>query len=342
MDVLGAVFFILLPYMAGYICKNILRWKETNQIETYLIGFFFLFFLQGIVLIPCVWMGKSLKAVCNIFYGCFACIVVLCVAFLIPNIIRCLRREKKHEFVKTPRKMTERIYFLAMLLVFLLIVLRMVLALDALREDVVLETVLTTVKADSLYVMHPLTGRAMEAGMIASKKIVTPPLFYACMVKMSGLDADVLLYVIMGTISLIASYYALSLLFSRVSNVTRSKQYVFWLIYGLLILSGDYCTGVLPYQMLYRGYDGSTICFSVILPYLLYIVISWYKSECEEEKTLLSERVMYSLKIMLCFASSVVITGLGTGFLFLFMAMAVAGICCLLKSIQEVRACRES
>ena len=93
---------------------------------------------------------------------------------------------------------------------------------------------------------------------------------------------------------------------------------------------------------MYQGYEGSTICFAVILPYLLYLSASWYKKELEEEKNTLKNRVMHLLNIALGLAFSVVITGLGTGFVFLFMAMVIAGICCLLRSIKEVRECRES
>ena len=79
----------------------------------------------------------------------------------------------------------------------------------------------------------------------------------------------------------------------------------------------------------------------MILPYLLYLVISWYKQESGVEAVAPAVRVMYVLKMLLGLAVSVVVTGLGTGFVFLFMAMVIAGICCLLKSIKEVRACRE-
>ena len=45
---------------------------------------------------------------------------------------------------------------------------------------------------------------------------------------------------------------------------------------------------------------------------------------------------MYFLKGMLGLAPSVVITGLGTGFVFLFTAMVLAGICCLFKHSSSI------
>jgi len=59
MYIIGIVLLFILPFAAGTVCKGILRWKETSQIETYLIGFFFLFFLQGVVLVPLVLLNSA-------------------------------------------------------------------------------------------------------------------------------------------------------------------------------------------------------------------------------------------------------------------------------------------
>lgn len=341
MDIIGAIFFMVLPFMAGYSCKSILRWKETNQIETYLIGFFFLFFLQALVLIPCVWLGKSLTQACSMMYILTLVLVVLFAGSLVTEFI-LKRKNTEAKPVKTVWRKADRAYYLLLILVFFLILLRMALGMDMLRDDIVLETVLTTQQSDSLFVTHPLTGRVMEGGMITSKKIVTLPLYFACVAQMTGLEADFLLYFVVGVMTLLASYYAHALLFSQVSNPTRGKMYIFWIVFGLLVLAGDYSSNTISYRLMYQGYEGSTICFAVILPYLLYLIASWYKKELEEEKNTLKNRVMHLLKIALGLAVSVVITGLGTGFVFLFMAMVIAGICCLLRSIKEVRECRES
>ena len=341
MDIIGAVLFMLLPYLAGYSCKCILRWKETNQIETYLIGFFFLFFLQGVILIPCIWLGKSLAVAGNIFLIIVFVIAALSAVLGVWTFVTDRKKDKPERKGKSAWKKTDRILFITMNLVFLLILLRMFLGMDILREDITLETMLASLQADSLFKVHPLTGKTMEAGMITSKKIVTLPLFYACIVQLTGLDANVFLYMIVGVMVLMCSYYAAALLFSKITVPARGKLYMFWLVYGLLLLAGDYHADTMAYRMLYRGYDGTTICFGVILPYLLYLIVSWYKLESGEETVTLGVRVMYVLKMLLGFAVSVVITGLGTGFVFLFMATVIAGICCLLKSIKEVRECRE-
>ena len=307
MYILGIILLFILPFAVGTVCKSILRWKETNQIETYLIGFFFLFFLQAVVFIPFVWLGKSLSAAVEVLYILALLLVFL---FVLCMGIHAMSRRKKgtEQVTKQPWKKTDRVCFLMMLLVFLLILLRMVLGMNLLREDIVLETVLTTMQTDSLYVTHPLTGQVMEAGMISSKKILTSPLFYAGVVQMTGVDAETFLYFVMGVMTLLCSYYASALLFSQVSSNTRSKRYIFWIIMGMLILSGDYHSSVISYKLLYQGYEGNTICFAVILPYLLYLIVGWYKKESEEEKNTFGIRFMYLTKIVISFAVSILIT----------------------------------
>lgn len=341
MYIFGAICFMLLPYLAGYSCKSILRWKETNQIETYLIGFFFLFFLQGLIFIPSVWLGKSLADAVGILYVVVFGLVLL---FILTKGTSFIRKRKKEAepVVKVRWRKTDRVWFLLMVSVFGLVLLRMALGMKVLRDDIVLETVLTTIQSDSLYVTHPLTGRVMESGMITSKKIITLPLFYAGIIQMTGLEAETFLYFVIGTVVLLSFYYANALLFSKVTNPSRSKLYIFWTILGLLILAGDYHPSVISYKLLYQGYEGSTICFGVILPYLLYLIAAWYRKESEEEKNTLGSRMMYLTKITMVFVVSILITGLGTGFVFLFISMVIGGICCLLKSIKEVRECTKS
>ena len=341
MDIIGAVLFMFLPYAAGYGCKRILRWRETNQIETYLIGFFFLFFLQGVILVPCVWLEKSLTTAAGILLAVMGMLVLVAGVFGILPLFSKRREETKEKEKRIPwKKIEKKLFFVVLALLFILL-LRMVLGVGILREDITLETVLTTMQTDSLFKFHPLTGGIMEAGMISSKKIVTLPLFYAGITWLTGMDAAAFLYLVVGVMVLLCSYFAVTLLFSKVLIPTRGKLFFFWIMYSLLLLSGDYHADTLAHRLLFRGYDGTTICFGVILPYLLYLIVSWYRLESGEEMVVFATRMMYILKMVLGFAVSVVITGLGTGFVFLFMAVVVAGICCILKSIKEVRACRE-
>ena len=341
MYIIGIILLFILPYAAGCACKGILRWKETNQIETYLIGFFFLFFLQGVVLVPCVLLNLAFSMACNALMAVMGVVFVLGLIMFAFAYKGTPKANGNGDKRKAPWRKRDRFLFAGMMLVFVLLILRMVLGLDILRDDIVLETVDTTVNTGAMFTYHPLTGLIMDGGMIASKKIVTLPLFYAVFVQFFGIEAKYFLYLAVNTLVIECSYYACALLLNKVTVLTRSKLYVYWLVYGLLLLAGDYHKSTLTYRLLYQGYEGTAICFGVLMPYLLYVILLWYRSEGAEEKVTLYARITYVLKIALVFACSMVITGLATGFLFLFMTGVIAAVCCLIKSIKEVRACKE-
>jgi len=341
MYIIGIILLFILPFAAGSLCKGILRWKETNQIETYLIGFFFLFFLQGVMFVPCVFLHLSFSLSCYMVLAVTGVLLVLGILAFLLQKKKAFTAEKAEEKKKLSWRKGDRLIFVMMLIVFGLLVVRMVQGLTILRDDIVLETVNTTIRTGTMFEYHPLTGMKMDGGMIASKKIVTLPLFYAAWAEIFGIEADLLLYLAVNILVLICSYYASVLLFSKMTIVTRTKMYVYWTVYGLLILAGDYHDTTLAYRLLYQGYEGITVCFAVLMPYLLYVILSWYKEESEAEKTTLGTRIRFLLKIALVFASSMVITGLGSGLLFLIVSASIAAVCCLLKSLQEVRACRE-
>ena len=341
MYIIGIILLFILPFAAGSVCKGILRWKETNQIETYLIGFFFLFFLQGVVLVPCVFLNVDFLIACNVLMAVLGAVFVLGLIIAAVSAILAKRREGETEKRKVPWKKKDKFLFMGMLLVFVLLIVRMIPGLHILRDDTILETVNTTVRTGTMFTHHPLTGMVMDGGMITSKKIVSLPLFYAAFVQFFRIEAKYFLYLVVNVLVLGCSYYACALLLNKVTILTRGKMYAYWLVYGLLLLAGDYHKSTLTYRLLYQGYEGTTICFGVMMPYLLYIILSWYRSESTEEKMLFYARLTYVFKIALVFACSMVITGLGTGFLFLFMTGTIAAVCCLIKSIKEVRACKE-
>ena len=341
MYIIGIILLFILPFMAGCACKGILRWKGTSQIETYLIGFFFLFFLQGVVLVPCVFLDLDFVMARIALMAVLGVVFVLGLVIVLLASVKAKKAEEAAEKRKSPWRKKDKLLFAGMLAVFVLLIVRMIPGLHILRDDIVLETVNTTVSTGTMFTYHPLTGMIMDSGMITSKKIITLPLFYAVFVDFFGIEAKYFLYLVVDVMVLGCSYYACALLLNKVTVLTRSKMYAYWLVYGLLILAGDYHKSTLAYRLLYQGYEGITICFGVMIPYLLYVILCWYRSEGEEDKLSLYARITYVLKIALVFACSMVITGLGTGFLFLFMTGMVAAVCCLIKSIKEVRACKE-
>ena len=95
MYIIGVILLFILPLAAGTFCKGILRWKETNQIETYLIGFFFLFFMQGLLLVPCVIGGLSFSFACKLIIGVGVAVFVLGLCMLVRKKMKTPKIEEK-------------------------------------------------------------------------------------------------------------------------------------------------------------------------------------------------------------------------------------------------------
>lgn len=343
MELIGVLLIFVLPYLVGYLLKIITKQKETGQIETYLTGFFFLFLLQGVIFFSGVLMKTGYSKIYSFFCVVLLILMIILLAIAAFTVIRrVVRKEKTGRIVlkKDKWKREEKILFCIMLFVFVLVGVRILSGEQTLRNDDMIETIRTTLQTDTMYQYHPLTGQPFEAGMILSKKLITLPFFYSALSKITEIAPDILIYDFISILTLIVSCFAISLLFSDLFRHVRRKVFTFEIIYGLLILSGDYLKDNLAYHIMWNGYAGATICAAVMVPYLLYLLIQWFKKENGEEKVTLFIRLMYILKTAVCLLASLFMTGIATGFLFLVITIVIAAVCCQIIAVKEVRECR--
>ncbi len=336
MEIIGVLLVFIMPLLTGYMLCEITRQKETNQIETYLIGFFFLFFIQGVVFSACVFTGQAFGTACMLLKGIDLGIIILsCIFFVLKMIPRIkLKTGVKH----TRLRKDEGIYFGVMIFVLALVLLRVFLNANFIRQDVMLETVKTTLHSGTMFKIHPLTGQTLEAGYITSKKIITLPLFYAFMCETTKLSPNVLLYMVSIIQTIAVAILSASLFVIQMDPKNRKRIFMFVTILGVILLSGDYFDGIITQRLLCNGYAGDVICAGCILPYLLYEIKKWYDCENGENPPSAFIRISYIGKIALGLMASVFITGLATGPVFLFVIIIIAGLCALIKTIREVRA----
>ena len=335
MEVFGVLLIFIMPYLAGFILKEIMKQKETNQIETYLTGFFFLFFLQGLVFGGSIFSGFSFENACMYMTYVLLFIIVVSLILILIRFIPACKHKKKSQKLKKE----EWILLTMMSAVFLLVIMRIFAGARYLREDTVLETVKTTIQTGTMYGYHPLTGQAFEYGLIASKKIITLPIYYAFLAVVTKIDPRLLLFVVVSAQTIIAAYFSNVLLISGIFKNYRKKVYAFELVFGLRLLSGDYFAGSASERLLRYGYAGDTICAIIMIPFVLYIIMKWYQESKQEDTKLLKKSIIYILQIALCLFSSVFITGIATGFLFLIITIILAAICCLAAMKKEGQGC---
>ncbi len=335
MEILSVLAVFITPFMAGYIIKEIIKQKETSQIETYLIGFFFLFLLQGILFSFCVFTEKPFAFASMLMR--YSLILIYCIAIILMGIRLVFAKHQIKQFKKMNKR--EVILSAFTIMVFLLLILRVCLLSDNMREDIMSETVRTTISTATMFKYHPLTGQAYESGLITSKKIITLPLYYAFWSSISGLSPNFLLDVVITIQTITMTFFASTVLTKTIYRNNKEKTFSFLVILGLLILSGDYFSSAVSTRLLWNGYAGDVICAVVMIPYLLNCVLSYYKTKKLGNQLAFREKICYLFKILLCMAASIFMTTIATGLMFLIIATLLAFCCCVLVSYGEGRKC---
>lgn len=339
MDILGIIVILTLPYMAGYILKNILNMKETSQIETYLTGFFFVFLVQGLVFaVGFNGLHAGFSSICSAFTVAIICIAVLFAVIFTVNLIKLFKRGRHDDVYHAKWHRLDIAMMMLANLVILLIIIRVILLKDYIRTDLMLPTVRTTLSTNTIYEYNPITSRPFTMGLIGSKKIIALPIYYAYLCKAFGINETILLFIVLSLQTIMCTYFAcLSFIIPILRNRRSSIMFGFFL--GILILSGDYFSGALGAKLLWNGYQGETIVGAVMLPYILYVVTAWYRQErgdypYEVDKAL---RIKNIIKIVICALASLFITGLTSGLLLILIEVMVIGLCSVARFMAEGR-----
>lgn len=331
MNVLGIILILFLPYAAGLIFNIITRQKETNQIETYLIGFFSVFLLQGVVFSAYNFLGLSFDLASKIMTIASWGILII---GLVVGII-CYKSFIKPGSLKVTFRKEERVMCLLMLLSFALVILRICMLYKYGRDDIILETVRVNVNTNTINAYNPLTNRPYELGLINSKKLITLPVYYTYLCMTYGINPRVLLYLVCSIQTVICSYFACQSTMFLILK-TNKKVYTYSLFMGALILSGDYMKGIMGYRLLWNGYDGTTIVAATILPFIIYLVMFIYRVERGDfgEKKW-GKRIVRALQILVCLVSSLFITGIPNGALLIILSLIAIALVCTLRFGRE-------
>lgn len=351
MNIIGGLVILFLPYLAGYILKMIFNKKETNQIETYLLGFFFVFLLQGVVFTGGYFGGFGFEKLCSIFtiviIGVAAAGAICAVIDLVRHILIARQNEKAKQeggddakdilalLNQTKWHRSEWMLLLLLLVILAAIVVRVFLLVPYLRLDTMIETMRTTLATHTIYEYNPITSRPFELGLITSKKIISLPIYYSYFCEVFGMNEVYLLFALLTIQTIVCTYMSSTQLMAPLLG-NRKKVLIFCVFLGAMILSGDYFHGSIVERILWYGYAGDAIAASVMLPYVLYVLTNWYREERGDfGKTGWGNRIISLLKIGLCIVSSVFITSLATGALILIITAVVAGVCCMIRFSRE-------
>lgn len=331
MDILGIFLILYMPLALGSIFNFITRQKRTNQIETYLIGFFSFFLLQGVIFSLHNFVNVPFETCCKLLtYTTYAVVALSVVAFAFN-----VKQLKELDYSKLLPRKKELLVLGIMLLAIAVVIVRVISLYYFERDDLMLETVRINVLTGTVNTYNPLTGRPYELGLIKSKLLVTMPLYYTYWCVTYGIDARVLLYLVCIFQTIVCIFMSCKCAMSAVMK-TRRKQMLCVFFLAVLLASGDYFKGAIGYKVLWNGYDGGSIVVAVMMAYIIYLVMYWYRLERGDYgKSKWGTRIVLVLRFLICVASTLFMTGIATGALLIVLCLASMIICATLRFGKE-------
>ncbi len=334
MNILGIFLIFIMPFALGIIFNFITRQKKTNQIETYLIGFFSFFLIQGAIFSLNTFLNIPFNSCCKILsYTSYA---LLGIAVII-SVVR-FKDYVLWDIQKMRLKKEEALSFGIMMLTILIVVARIIYLSDFERDDIMLETVRINVLTSTVNTYNPMTGRLFELGFITSKKLVTLPVYYSYLCMNYGISPRVLLYIVITLQTLFCTMFACRCAMTAVIK-SRRKQYLCSFFVAVVLASGDYFKGAVGYKVLWNGYEGATIVVAVMMAYVIYLVMDIYRLERGDYgKSSWGKRLVRVFKLIICFAATLFISSLATGFLMIALCLLSMIVCASLRFGKEEKA----
>ena len=321
MDVLGIVAVFAMPYMSGYIIRNIAGKKEIGQIETYLSGFLFLFLMQGLLISTSyIVLNRSFDEISTYVRGAYIAIAVVFVIVFILTHTLFITKDVPDRYSHKLKK-EELIMIGITFAIFVLLCVRIIRITDYVREDHMLPMIRIMLNTRTIDVYNPITSTPYVYGVLSSRKIITLPIYYACICDIFGLNEIVLLYVVCTIQTVICTYMSCVLFIIPMIKI-RERVFLYGIFVGVLMLSGDYFNKSIGARLLWNGYAGDTIVSVVMIPYVLYVILCAYR----DKKVKLS----YILKLLLTFISSVFMISLAKGALLIAITAGIACISCII------------
>lgn len=354
----GTLLLIALPYMVGYILKFCFNKREISQIETYLIGFFSLFLLQGVVLAGGNILDIPVNELRMILLGIVIAIQVVWVIVLISHTVLSSRRQiraavesqidenpdvniisargSNHGIDElTHESLGKSDYILMCLAVVsaVLVVLRIIYLLNYIRMDGMLATVRTSASTGTIFQYNPFTNQPFSIGLIGSRKIISLPIYYSFWTGTFGIDASLFLNMIIILQTYICSLMTIVLLVVPLLH-SRRKELIFCIFFNALVLSGDYYSHAQGFKLLHQGYDGAVIVALVMIPYCMYLVTEFYQQELQGSSW--SNRIFSIVRLAICALGSIFITTLSSGLLLIVIVLIIMFAVCISRLGKEV------
>lgn len=273
----------IVAYLSGLLFCKIGGEKETSQLWVHLTGFFFLFFLQGIVFFAAQFLDWNFTTALHCL-EMIGAVVVLCCLMICRKEIKSILKGIKNLTAENSGFVR---YFCLIICLFTAFMWMVFNRVGMTRNDAVVEIAATTIMTNTINEYHPFTHEPLSLGVILSRRIVTLPFWYAALSKWSGFSPVVTVQLVGTGIGLLLTLLAFAELGSVL--VERNTHHTLWIVILMefLYLSGSYFTGNESWRQLYYGYSGEVLTASVLVPGILTVLYRmlgrYLRSKFQEE-----------------------------------------------------------
>lgn len=276
LTLMGVLLFLPL-FLLGSAAVNLLYGKESQKTlfweDRLLVGNLVLIGLAEGAQLIALMRGQSVSAFVQGF-------LALCMATLLLSVcllaIVILMHKKKQEIPaaghggRIERLQKREGIALSIFLFFFLIQFCQILFCSAiyLETDLTLDAVVSFLTSDKIYACHPLTGFPYQQGIPTRLKILCLPTLYAAVSRLSGAEAEQVVWHFVPAMVLVLAYLAYYSLVRCLFPDNRFHRCLFMGFTALLISVGDYAYGMEGFGLMHGGFQGVTIRGAVLMPYL--------------------------------------------------------------------------
>lgn len=142
-------------------------------------------------------------------------------------------------------------------------------------NDMTVEEVCTILTTGTVCRYHPGTGAMLELGMNMEAKLNFIPGLYAVLCDVTGADPYLLICRWIPVWELLLNYAVIYLLlrevFGTVNNMNKAAYAM--ILYGILLLFGDYQAYTYAFRLLHQGWNPYVILWASVAPFVLVCVI---------------------------------------------------------------------
>lgn len=273
---IGFLLCVMLPVLPGI---GLLRLKRERgsitMTECYMTGLLACFLLGTIASCITIKLSRGFSFYCRLLAGLFTVCSLLSLFVgrgLIRDMILRMRDQAGRKREKKKYRKRQIAEAVILLLLAVIQIAGYFLYVPDTGMDTMTETIATTALTDAVFVHDPVTGQRLANGMFPLYKLVSQPLLYGSIHRLSGMGLAGFLYLAVPIWLLAVNFAVLRAWAGMLLGGQKEKRNLFLIFASLLIVMGDGNTASYAYCLLHNGWRGMAVAAVLLLMggYILY------------------------------------------------------------------------